>query len=61
MLIFSGRESLEMIEPRYQSLSILGYGKSYPTPGPIEAEIIVVRDYDELEERSAEVCANMFQ
>lgn len=44
-----------MIEPRYQQFSILGYGGSYPTPGPIEAEIIVVRDYNELEQRSSEV------
>ncbi|KAJ6627061.1 Carboxypeptidase Q [Pseudolycoriella hygida] len=48
-------ESLEMIEPRYQKLSILGYGRSVSTPGPIEAEIIVVRDYDELELRASEV------
>lgn len=48
-------ETLEMIEPRYQKLSILGYGRSVSTPGSIDAEIIVVRDYDELERRSAEV------
>lgn len=45
-----------MLEPRYEKLKILGYGRSVSTPGPIEAEIIVVRDYDELEQRSAEVC-----
>lgn len=50
-----GNETLEMIEPRYQSLSILGYGGSNGTPGPIEAEIIVVRDYNELEELAAQV------
>lgn len=44
-----------MIQPRYQSLSILGYGGSVGTPGSIEAEIIVVRDYAELEARSSEV------
>lgn len=47
-----------MIEPRYQSLSILGYGRTVSTSGPIEAEIIVVRDYDELEQRSSEVCTH---
>lgn len=45
-----------MLLPRYQSLSILGFGKSVGTRQPIEAEIIVVRDFDELEQRSAEVC-----
>lgn len=44
-----------MLEPRYQSLSISGYGKSVGTAGPIEAEIIVVKDFDELEQRSSEV------
>lgn len=44
-----------MIEPRYQSLSILGYGGSIATVNPIEAEIIVVRDYNELAERASEV------
>ncbi|KAJ6646191.1 Carboxypeptidase Q, partial [Pseudolycoriella hygida] len=48
-------ESLEMLAPRYQKLGILGYGKSVGTPGPIEAEIVVVRDFDELEQRSSEV------
>ena len=46
---------MEMLEPRYQSLSISGYGKSVGTSAPIEAEIIVVRDYEELEQRSTEV------
>ncbi|KAG4068089.1 hypothetical protein HA402_001514 [Bradysia odoriphaga] len=50
-----GNEKLEMLQPRYQSLSILGYGKSVGTQQPIEAEIIVVKDYAELEQRSAEV------
>ncbi|XP_037037646.1 carboxypeptidase Q-like [Bradysia coprophila] len=48
-------ESLEMIEPRYQKLSILGYGRSVSTSGPLTAEIIVVRDYTELEQRADEV------
>lgn len=51
-----GNETLEMIQPRHQPLSILGYGKSVGTTQPIEAEIIVVKDYAELEQRSAEVC-----
>lgn len=50
-----------MIEPRYQKMSILGYGGSVATLGIIEAEIIVVRDYAELEERSDEVRASSFQ
>lgn len=44
-----------MIEPRSQTLKILGYGSTVPTTEPIEAEIIVVRSYTELEERSDEV------
>lgn len=52
---YRGNESLEMIEPRYQSLSILGYGTSIGTPGSIEAEVIVVRDYNELEEQASQV------
>lgn len=53
--ICRGKETLEMIEPRYQALKILGYGSSVPTKEPILAEIIVVRDYAELEQRSNEV------
>lgn len=44
-----------MIEPRYQSLKILGFGSSKSTNEPLEAEIIVVRSYIELEQRSNEV------
>ncbi len=44
-----------MLEPRYQSLSVLGYSKSVPTPGSIEAEVVVVKDFDELISRSSEV------
>lgn len=44
-----------MIEPRYQRLKILGFGSSNPSNEPIEAEIIVVRNFTELEQRSSEV------
>jgi len=44
-----------MIEPRYQPLKILGFGSSNSTAEPIEAEIIVVRNYEELQQRSNEV------
>lgn len=44
-----------MIEPRHQPLKILGFGSTQPTKELIEAEIIVVRNYDELEQRSNEV------
>ncbi|KAG4069640.1 hypothetical protein HA402_014663 [Bradysia odoriphaga] len=50
-----GEEKLEMLEPRYQLLSVLGYSKSVATPGPIEAAVVVVKDFDELITRSAEV------
>lgn len=52
---YRGNESLEMLEPRYQALSILGYGKSVGTAQTIQAEIVVVKDYTELEQRASEV------
>lgn len=44
-----------MLEPRYEPLKILGFGSSSSTTEPIEAEIIVVTNYAELEQRSNEV------
>jgi hypothetical protein len=45
-----GEESLEMISPVTRSLTMLGLGNSVGTPeGGITAEVVVVRNFDELE------------
>lgn len=46
-----------MVKPRVKKLNILGLGYSVGTPGkrPLEAPVIVVRDYAELERRAANV------
>jgi carboxypeptidase Q len=51
-----GRESLELVEPIHQSLTILGLGNSVGTPpAGIEADVVVVRDFDDLTARAASV------
>lgn len=51
-----GKEQLTLLEPRERSLPLLGLGGSIATPpGGVKAEVIVVRDFDELSRRSAEV------
>jgi carboxypeptidase Q len=51
-----GRESLELIEPVRQPLAMLGLGNSTGTPAAgVEGDVIVVRNWDELAARAAEV------
>jgi len=51
-----GEESLELVEPRHQELRMLGLGGSVGTPSQgLRAEVLVVRDFDELEARKDEV------
>src|SRR5690606_37899464 len=50
-----GRESLEMVEPRRERIPMLGLGMSVGTPAEgIEAELLVVSSFAELERRSEE-------
>lgn len=50
-----GRESLELIAPGYHSLPVLGLGLSVGTPpGGIEADLLVVESFVELERRAKE-------
>jgi len=42
-----GEESLRMLTPREQPMAMLGLGSSVGTPG-LEAEVVVVRDWEEL-------------
>ena len=50
-----GRESLTLLEPGERDLQILGLGGSIGTPAEgITAAVLVVRSFDELEQRSAE-------
>jgi carboxypeptidase Q len=50
-----GRESVELIAPRPDTLSMLGLGGSIGTPpGGIEGEVMVVGSFDELTRRAAE-------
>lgn len=50
-----GAESVTLIEPRVQSLPMLGLGGSIGTPPEgITAEVLVVGSFDELTERAAE-------
>lgn len=52
-----GDESATMLKPRYHPLPMLGLGYSIGTgPEGIQAEVIVVRTFDELEARAKEVC-----
>ena len=51
-----GREHLELVEPARQPLPMLGLGNSIATPpAGIEADVIVVADFDELSARAADV------
>jgi carboxypeptidase Q len=51
-----GRESLELVEPARQMLPMLGLGNSVATPADgIDADVIVVADFDELAARAADV------
>ena len=51
-----GAESAEMISPRRTRLHMLGLGRSVGTPAAgITAPVLVVKDYDELRARAAEV------
>jgi carboxypeptidase Q len=50
-----GRESAEIVEPFPSMLTMLGLGLSVGTPPEgIQAEVLVVKSFDELEARSAE-------
>ncbi len=50
-----GRESVELISPRLDTLSMLGLGGSVGTPQQgIEADVMVVSSFDELTTRAAE-------
>ena len=51
-----GSESLELVTPRRTPMRMLGLGRSVGTPAAgITAPVIVVRDWDELRARAAEV------
>lgn len=51
-----GDESLELIEPVRQKLPLLGLGNAVGTPqGGYEADVIVVKNFDEMEKRAAEI------
>lgn len=43
-----GKESLQLLTPRQTKLDVIGLGASVSSGGPIEATVLVVRDYDEL-------------
>jgi carboxypeptidase Q len=51
-----GAESLDLITPVKQRLVMLGLGNAVGTPaGGIEADVIVVKNFDEMTKRAAEV------
>ena len=51
-----GDESLDLIEPVRQTLPMLGLGNSVGTPaGGVEADVIVVKNFDEMDKRAAEI------
>ena len=51
-----GRESLEIVEPVRQTIPMLGLGNAIGTKGaPLTADVLVVRSFDELTSRTAEV------
>jgi carboxypeptidase Q len=50
-----GRESLEVLEPPHHVIPMLGLGGSVGTPpSGIEAEVLVVRSFEDLDRRAAE-------
>ena len=50
-----GHEKVELLQPRYLNLPMLGLGGSVATPkGGIEAEVLVVSSFDELKARAAD-------
>ncbi|HUL74408.1 MAG TPA: M20/M25/M40 family metallo-hydrolase [Vicinamibacterales bacterium] len=51
-----GRESLDLVLPVKQPLVMLGLGDSVGTPaGGIEADVVIVKSFDDLDRRGAEV------
>jgi carboxypeptidase Q len=51
-----GRESLDLVTPVRQPLVVLGLGNSVGTPAAgIEADVVVVKDFDDLDRRGAAV------
>ncbi len=51
-----GEESLDLVEPVRQKLPLLGLGNSVGTPyGGFESDVIVVKSFDEMEKRAAEI------
>jgi len=51
-----GNESLDLVEPVRQTLPLLGLGNSVGTPyGGFESDVIVVKNFDEMEKRAAEI------
>ncbi len=53
-------ESLQMTAPRLKSIAMLGLGGSIPTPKDgINAEVMVVRSFDELKQRAKEASAKI--
>ena len=48
-----GKESLHLLSPRQTKLDVIGLGASVSSNGSIVAEVVVVRDYDELEAKKA--------
>lgn len=54
--ISRGYEYAEMVAPRKKKLSILGLGHTVGTPmGGLEGQVIVVRNFSELQSRTEEV------
>ena len=50
-----GEESLTLLEPRHESLPLLGLGGSVATPRDgLKAEVLVVRSFEELKQRAEE-------
>ncbi len=55
-----GEERLTMLEPRPHTMPLLGLGGSIGTEaGGVEAEVLVVRSFEELEQRSAEAAGKI--
>jgi carboxypeptidase Q len=53
-----GNESLVMVEPLARPIAMVGLGNSVGTPaGGIEAEVVVVSNFDELEKLGREKIA----